>query len=101
MTGPEAQEFSGREWVELLSKDLDLHKEKVFITGKFSPTLKIKKKDWEKHFAGFGGFAFKQGKEIVIVSLNTGGPKAKIPEWVRNRLKISSGEKYCILYLRL
>ena len=96
LEGQKMQEFSDREWVELLSKDRDLHDEKVVITGKFSPTLKLNKKDWEKHFAGFSGFAFKQGKEINIVPMSAGGPKEKIPEWVWNRLKVSSGERFCI-----
>ena len=96
MRGPKGQEFSGREWVGLLSKDRDLHDEKVVVTGKFSPTLKLNKKDWEKRFAGFGGFAFKQEKEINIVPLSSGGPKAKIPEWVWSRLKVSLGERFCI-----
>jgi hypothetical protein len=96
VTGQKTQEFSGQEWVELLSKDRDLHDEKVIITGKFSPTLKLNKKDWEKYFADFGGIVFEQGLEIAIVPLNTGGPKAKIPEWVWSHLKASPGERYCI-----
>lgn len=96
MIGPKAQEFSGREWVGLLSEERNLHKEKVIITGKFSTTLKLNKKDWEKYFADFGGIVFEKGKEIAIVSLNTGGPKAKIPEWVWSHLKASPGGRYCI-----
>lgn len=96
MIGPKAQEFSGREWVELLSEERNLHKEKVIITGKFSPTLKIKKEDWEKHFAGYGGLAFEQAKEIKIVPMISGGPKAKIPDWVWTRLEASPGKRYCI-----
>ncbi len=96
VTAPKAQEFSDREWAELLSKEQVLHKEKVVITGKFGPTLRINKKDWEKYFADFGGFEFKEGKEIAIVPLSTGGPKTIIPESVWNRLKASSGDRYCI-----
>ena len=96
MTGPKKQEFSDKDWVKLLSKDRSLHDERVIITGKFSPTLKINKKDWAKKFSGFGGIAFGQGKEIAIVPLKTGGPKAKIPEWVWRQLQASPGDKFCI-----
>jgi hypothetical protein len=96
LTESKNEEFSGREWAELLSKERKQSNEKVIITGTFSRTLRINKQDWDKHFTGSGGFAFKQGKEVEIITLKAGDRRTKIPEWVWNSLKASAGERYCI-----
>jgi hypothetical protein len=92
----EDEEFSGKEWAELLSKERELSDEKVIMTGTFRPILKVSKNDWDKHFPNSLGFTFEQGKEVEIIALKTGDRKVKIPEWVWNHLKTCPGERYCI-----
>ncbi len=73
-------EFTGKEWVELLLKERRPNGERVIVTSNFHRVLRINEKDRENCFAGFGGIAFQQGKEIEIVANKSGGPEAEIPE---------------------
>ena len=96
MTETKAAELPGREWAELLSKDHGLSKERVILTGTFGPSLNINKSEWERHFPGFQGFTFGQGKAVEIRPEKSGERKVRIPDWVWARLGAARGRRYGI-----
>lgn len=89
-------ELMDREWIDLLSRDYPLSKEKVIIVGKSRKTLQIKKEDWSTYFSDFGGIDFKQGREIEIIPKKDGGNKTKLPEWAISQLAVSPNDAICI-----
>jgi hypothetical protein len=89
-------DLTAREWVDLLSEERLPSDERVVIVTTFRNVLRIKKDQWQEHFARFGGIGFKNGKEIGIVSASRGGPQAKIPEWATKRLAVGSADALCV-----
>ena len=88
--------FTFKDLNDLLQKQFIPSSERIIITGNSRQSLKINKEDWKHYFSGYGGIDFKQGKEIRMISGESGGPKSEIPQWVRDRLGFASGDAHCI-----
>ena len=84
------------EWLKVLSKAGTPSTERVIVAGKFSTALRIRKRQWDRHFTGFGGVAFTRGKEIRVVPRASGGPRADVPAWVRDHLGVGPDDGLCV-----
>lgn len=92
----EIQELTAKEWISLLSKEYPPSKERVIIVGNFSRSVRINKEAWKWYFKNFNGIDFKSGEEIEIIPNGSGGPRAQIPEEVRERLAKVPSDTFCI-----
>ena len=88
--------LTAREWVRLISDTHVPSKERVVVAGKSRNILKVKKSQWQRHFKGFGGIAFKKGKELEVIAAKSGGPRAELPAWVAQQLRIEEDDGLCV-----
>ncbi|KPK58919.1 MAG: hypothetical protein AMK73_08920, partial [Planctomycetes bacterium SM23_32] len=93
---PTGTELAGGKWVEMLSKRARPSRERVVVTGRFSRSVSIKKEDWGRHFRGWGGIAFRNGCAVEMVPAATGGARAPVPEWARQKLGLAAGDLACV-----
>ena len=88
--------LTGSEWASVLAKKPRPSPERVIVTSTSRKVLTIKKEQWQRHFAGFGGIEFSEGREIRIVPATDGGPKATLPPWVVEGLAPGDDDAVCV-----
>ena len=89
--------YTADDWIRVLSrKRWTPSPERVLVAGKFRSALKVKKSQWQRHFGGFGGIAFRRGKEIEVVPTGSGGPRVELPDWVSAELGRGPEDGLCI-----